>query len=363
MPDTNSPKTEAKLRIGIISMGDMGSGLARLLVAHGYHVVTNCTGRSEDTISRARAAGVEILPTDNDLITNCDLILSVVPPNDALHTAKRILSAISSPGNPPRRPNNKPLYLADMNAVSPATVRSIASLFSPLPDSTIRFIDGSILGGPPTPPTTTTSSSSSTSQTPEAKEEAEWTTPLLPTSGPFSLSHLDPTNTLPKILNNKHISDSIGQASALKMCFASLSKGYAAIAVQTVTTAYRLGVLDHLKDSLRQLSPANLERMERAVVGMAPKAYRWVREMEEISKTHAEDGGFLTFAQGETESIFDGAAGIFRFVAEGTVLGEEKVATAGSGSNKRVRGTTSEDVARCMAEGLEEREKKRKKKG
>ncbi|KAM7224224.1 putative 6-phosphogluconate dehydrogenase [Rhypophila decipiens] len=352
MADTKVPETEAKPRIGIISMGDMGSGLARLIVAHGYHVVTNCTGRSEDTISRARAAGVENLPTDNDLITNCDLILSIVPPKDALQTAERILSAISSPDN--HRPSGKkPLYFADMNAVSPATVRSIASLFSPFPDSTIRFIDGSILGGPPSPP--------------QEGQGQEWTTPLLPTSGPFSLSHLDPTNTLPRILSNKHISDSIGQASALKMCFASLSKGYTAIAVQTVTTAYRLGVLDHLKDSLRQLSPTNLERMERAVVGMAPKAYRWVREMEDISETHAQDGGFLTTsaAQGETEGIFDGAAGIFRFVAEGTVLGEEKAPTAGtdsgSASNKRVRGTTTEDVARCMAEGLEARENKKRK--
>ncbi len=31
--------------IGIISLGDMGSGIARLLVAHGYTVATNAEGR------------------------------------------------------------------------------------------------------------------------------------------------------------------------------------------------------------------------------------------------------------------------------------------------------------------------------
>lgn len=49
---------------------------------------------------------------------------------------------------------------------------------------------------------------------------------------------------------------------------------------------------------------------------MAPKAYRWVREMEEIAKTHAEEGGF------ELE-IFHGVAEVYRSVAEETVLGEE----------------------------------------
>jgi 3-hydroxyacyl-CoA dehydrogenase len=32
--------------VGIISMGDMGSGIARLLVAHRYPVVTNVSDRS-----------------------------------------------------------------------------------------------------------------------------------------------------------------------------------------------------------------------------------------------------------------------------------------------------------------------------
>ena len=47
---------------------------------------------------------------------------------------------------------------------------------------------------------------------------------------------------------------------------------------------------------------------------MAPKAYRWVREMEEISKTHIEEGGF-------DPELFLGAAGVYRSVADDTVLG------------------------------------------
>ncbi|KAK0618155.1 6-phosphogluconate dehydrogenase [Bombardia bombarda] len=321
-----TPEPQAK--IGIISLGDMGSGLARLLVAKGYAVATNCQGRSQDTIDRALEAGAELLPSDVALVQQCDLILSVVPPRDAAATAQRIVDAI------PAAARTAPLYFADMNAVSPATVRAIAGLFQPLGDDAVRFIDGSILGGPP------------------EEDNKTWTRPLLPTSGPHPLAtslppHYHPSR-LALILRIKHISPSIGAASGLKMCFASLSKGFAAISVQAVTTAQRLGVLPDLRDALRDIMPANLDRMDRAVVGMGPKAYRWVREMEEISATHAEDGGFREEAAG----LFKGAAGVFRTVAEDTVLGEEKV-------GKRKRRTTAEDVARAMVEGMEGKRKKR----
>ncbi|KAK3329628.1 6-phosphogluconate dehydrogenase [Apodospora peruviana] len=345
MATSNPPPGTARATIGIISMGDMGSGLARLVVANGYAVATNYT------IDRALAAGVELTPNDQILISQCDVILSVVPPRDAIATANRIIDGLKGADR------SHPLYFADMNAVSPATCQTIAELFATTGDGTTeaaRFIDGSILGGPPAPPHSLSSSSAE-----------EWTRPLLSTSGPHNLYAISDLGGHPvseygahlaSVLRIKHISETIGAASGLKMCFASLSKGFAAVAVQAVTTAHRLGVLDDLKDSLATLAPANLERMEKAVVGMSPKAYRWVREMEEISATHEVDGGF------EGEKIFAGAADVFRIVAEDTVLGNEKPAVPGlgvAGGKKRVRGTTSEDVARCMAEGLENKKRRR----
>jgi len=32
-------------KIGVLSIGDMGEGIAKLLVAHGFAVATNATGR------------------------------------------------------------------------------------------------------------------------------------------------------------------------------------------------------------------------------------------------------------------------------------------------------------------------------
>jgi len=37
--------SQALAKVGIISIGDMGVGIANLLVTHGFTVLTNCKGR------------------------------------------------------------------------------------------------------------------------------------------------------------------------------------------------------------------------------------------------------------------------------------------------------------------------------
>jgi hypothetical protein len=77
-----------------------------------------------------------------------------------------------------------------------------------------------------------------------------------------------------------------------------------------------------------------------------PKAYRWVREMEEIAETHADEGGF-----NGNIGIYGEIAKVYKSVAEDTVLGEEK-------TERRKRGLTVEDVAEAMGEGLKQKKRK-----
>ncbi|KAI1481980.1 6-phosphogluconate dehydrogenase C-terminal domain-like protein [Daldinia eschscholtzii] len=318
-------------KIGIISIGDMGVGIAKLLVANGFSVATNAKGRSNDTIERAKSAQVELLDSDEALTQQCSVILSVVPPRDALATAQRIADALSGPLR--RSDGLTPLYFADLNAVSPSTVKRTASLFDRRSSLSVRFVDGSILGGPPAPKTNSSS------------DGVEWALPRIPTSGPHKLSEIpDFGPKLAATLNTRHVSPDIGAASGLKMCFASFSKGFTALAIQSFTTAHRLGVLSDLQGELQTLMPQRYELAEKGVVGMPPKAYRWVAEMEEIARTLSEEGGF------EPDS-FIGAAKVYRTVADDTVLGQEKI-------GKGKRGTTVEDVAAAVAEGLQTKRKK-----
>ncbi|KAI8964382.1 6-phosphogluconate dehydrogenase C-terminal domain-like protein [Daldinia sp. FL1419] len=315
----------ALAKIGIISIGDMGVGIAKLLIAHGFSVATNAKGRSNDTLERAKSAQVELLNSDEALTQQCSVILSVVPPRDAVATAQRVVDAVSGPL---RRTEDNPLYFADLNAVAPSSVKRIASLFNER--LYVRFIDGSILGGPPAP---------------KGADGTEWALPRIPTSGPYQFSDIPEFGAkLAATLNTNHVSAEVGAASGLKMCFASFSKGFTSLAIQSFTTAHRLGVLPELQGELQALMPRHYEIAEKGVVGMAPKAYRWVAEMEEIARTLSEEAGFPS-------DSFTGAAKVYRTVADDTVLGQEKI-------GKRKRGTTVEDVAAAVAEGLRTKQKK-----
>ncbi|KAI1081839.1 6-phosphogluconate dehydrogenase C-terminal domain-like protein [Whalleya microplaca] len=311
-------------KIGVLSIGDMGMGIAKLLVANGFSVATNCKGRSNDTIERAKSAQVELLKSDEDLTQACAVVLSVVPPRDAVATAQRVIDALTGPL---RRSESDPLYFADLNALAPSSTKAIAALFA-TSRAAVRFVDGSIIGGPPVP-----------------KADGTWDVPSIPTSGPHSLAEIPGFGAkLAATLNTRHISADVGAASGLKMCFASMSKGFTALAIQSFTTAHRLGVLGELRDEMQTLMPDAWRKAERGVVGMAPKAYRWVREMEEIALTFEEEGGF-------PQDSFQGAAKVYRTVAEDTSLGLEKI-------GKRKRGTNAEDMAAAMAEGMDTKRKK-----
>ncbi|KAK1776612.1 hypothetical protein QBC45DRAFT_444260 [Copromyces sp. CBS 386.78] len=396
--NTETKGQQPRAKIGIISMGDMGSALASLLIVNGYAVATNCTGRSQDTIDRATTVGAELLSTDEALITQCDVILSIVPPAQAAATAERIITAFKNVSSGPDA-RSTPLYFADMNAIAPSTVRSIAASFTAAgldPDRDVRFVDSCILGGPPsrkqqpvasstnlgpstTGPVTQIASSSSTSFKPAFPREdilhdpsTGWSCPLLPTSGPWSftdpstfpypygqhfaqvlhIEHMlpDPDPNSPSTAEKKQTSE-IGQASALKNVYAALAKGFAALSLLSLSTASSLRILPSFLSSLERMAPSRLQTMTRYVTTLPPKAYRWVREMEEISKTFTdeEEVGW----DKEKEDVFRMVAGVFKFVADETVLGEEKV-------GKRKRGLDLEDVCEALGEGLEERRKRRK---
>lgn len=293
--------------------------------------------RSEYTQDRAAKGQIETLATDEDLVRESDYIFSIVPPRDALATAERIVKVLKD--NISIRTG--PLYYLDLNAISPRSVREIASLFQD--PSLVILIDGGIIGGAPSlknaPAATTTMSKHVDC------DVSDWYKPSIPQSGPHKLAESPKSGQhLAETLNVRHISDDIGQASGLKMCFASTTKGFMALAIQSFTTASQLGVLDELKKEMGVLTPAALQNVERGLPGVPPKAYRWVREMEEIAATFSEEGGF-------EKDLFTGISQVYKTMADDTVLGLEK-------TDHRNRGTTVDDIALAMSEGLQSKKKK-----
>src|SRR6266545_2831918 len=125
-------------RVGILSPGEMGSGIGRVLHGHGMDVLTCLEGRSTLTRKRAEEAGFRDVPTIDDLVRESDMVLSVLVPSEAVPTAEAVAVAM-------RRTGATPVFV-ECNAVAPQTVLSI--------ERTIRgagasFIDAGIIGGPP----------------------------------------------------------------------------------------------------------------------------------------------------------------------------------------------------------------------
>ena len=99
----------------------------------------------------------------------------------------------------------------------------------------------------------------------------------------------------------------IGQASALKMCYAALNKGTIAINIAVLTTAKMLGVYESLIAELGHSQNDVLQKMQK-MNEIPTKADRWIGEMLEISNT---------FESAKVTGLFHkGAADIYDFVSK-----------------------------------------------
>ena len=118
--------------------------------------------------------------------------------------------------------------------------------------------------------------------------------------------------------------------------YAALTKGLTAIAINSMVTAKIHNVQNEFLAELKFSQESLLGHLERGLPSMCPKAYRWVGEMEEISKTHKE--------LGLPKNLFEGAADIYRLV-ETSPLGKEVV-------EDRKLGTSAKNVADVLADFL-----------
>jgi hypothetical protein len=259
-----------------------------------------------------------------------DYILSIVPPRNAVATAKRIAEAHALPSTASlrdeiedvdSRPKRSKLYYLELNAVPARLASEMAALFDePTVSENERchFLDGGIIGGPPT------------------STQDVWKKPSVVLSGEVDLAPA--FARLVGVLNMKLVSGRIGAASTLKLSFAALTKGLTALSILSFSTAQKQSLLPELLALLEEYSPRTAALATIGVIGMSPKAYRWEDEMRGIGEAIDTEGAW----DGVGTGVYGGFAEIYRTIAEDTILGEERV-------EHRVRGTTVDDAALIIA--------------
>lgn len=68
--------------IGILGMGTMGAAVGAALKSFGHRVLTDLRGRSDMSVRRAMERGIMVTDDLNHLMTDVDILLSIVPPDD-----------------------------------------------------------------------------------------------------------------------------------------------------------------------------------------------------------------------------------------------------------------------------------------
>ncbi len=234
------------LTVAIIAPGSMGSAVGARLTENKVKVLTSLAGRS--AASAARAGAARMTAVADTQLTEADFLLSIVPPGDALALAKRLAPGLTAA-------NKKPIYI-DCNAVSPNTMLDIAEVVA---KTGCPFVGAGIIGPPPKPGGTNT------------KFYAAG-----PAAGLFA--KFNEYGLIVRVLEG-----SLTAASALKMSYAGITKGFTALGAAMMLAATREGTAEALKAELGESQPALLGYLTRQVPAMYPKAYRWVAELEEIS--------------------------------------------------------------------------------
>ena len=97
--------------IGILSPGDMGSAVGRVLGDHDFDVLTCLRSRSDRTKQLAGGAGIRDVETLEELVTEAELVLSILVPADAVEIARKIAAAIDA--------TDSDVTFSDCNAISP----------------------------------------------------------------------------------------------------------------------------------------------------------------------------------------------------------------------------------------------------
>ena len=286
--------------IAILSPGDMGHAVGRALVGCGHAVITCLAGRSERTRGLAEAGGFRVLPDLEAVAEEAHLVLAILPPAAAKETAEAVAAAM-------QRCGRTPPYV-ECNAISPGSSRAIGEVIGA---AGAPYIDGGIIG-------------------------------TKPGGGYVPRLYVSGANTAPvSVLDGKAfevmaIGGEVGRASAIKMCYAGLTKGTWTLYAAILVAAEAMGLSAELRDEFLYSQGDAYARMQGVVPRLPADSGRWIGEMEEIAATFADAG--------VTPGFHQGAAAMFRLLATTPFAAETR--------ETMDRGRSLEDSVRVYARHL-----------
>ncbi|MDC0435443.1 DUF1932 domain-containing protein [bacterium] len=244
-------ETDIPSVVGVLHPGKMGVTIASALVGGGHSVYWASQGRSSDTASRAQLAHLNDITSLESLCLESQYVFSICPPDQAANIALKVATC-----------GFKGVYI-DCNAVSPGTAKQVADIVT---QQGATCVDGGIIGPPV--------SSAGTTRLYLSGKSASSVATLLADS----------------LVDARVIGSGIGEASALKMAYAGWTKGAMALLMTQFALARQQNVESALLAECLLSQPGLEDKLMHACRASAPKAWRFIGEMQEIADTleHAE---------------------------------------------------------------------------
>ena len=249
--------------VGILSPGEMGSSLAKSLRKHGMDVITSLDGRSDLTRLRAAESDVRDAGSLDGVLRECDLVISILTPSEAVGVAAQVAAAM-------QRTGARPTFV-DSNAIAPQTVKAMSSQFQ---EMGANFVDAGIAGR------------------------------RIYCSG---LDTKDFESLVEFGLDITRVGPEVGQASGLKMLHSTTTKGTRAMWLELLLAARMMGLSDALTHELEvggiQVKPELIE-----FISHEPRrSKRMIGELEEAALTYE--------GLGLTSKMLEGAADMHRLIS------------------------------------------------
>ena len=276
----------------------MGHAIGQLLRENELKVFTCLAGRSDRTRELSEKAGIIDVPNLNVLVEQSDVVMSITVSEAVPGLCHEIADAVKATGTD--------LLFAECNAIAPSLSAEMQKVLN---EGGARYVDASIIGGPP----------------------RNGNSPRLYVSG-------DNATEFEQLkdfgLDVRNLGTQLGRASGIKMCYAAMTKGTTALHTELLIAAEKMGLREELMAEFAGGQQAVITRMEGWIPTMPAKSRRWVSEMEEIEATFRE--------LGLTPDIFKGVADMYRMIGA-TPLGDE---------NPETRNTTRDlaETIRIIAE-------------
>jgi 3-hydroxyisobutyrate dehydrogenase-like beta-hydroxyacid dehydrogenase len=264
--------------VGLLHPGEMGAAIGGALVDAGHLTLWVSKGRSRDTAARAQAAGLTDAGMLSELTSRAEVLISICPPQFARELADQV-AATGWQG----------IYV-DANAIAPSSAERIKAQIT---TTGARFLDGSIVGPPPTTAATTRLFLSG----PDAGRVA-----LLFAGTTVEVVQLDGSATA---------------ASALKAAYAGWTKASLALLLAARALARHHGVEQDLQQEWGRSLPQLDARLQHAAAAASSKGWRWSPEMSEIATAMGESG--------LPRGFHEAAAAVFASVPRGTEGSPENV--------------------------------------